>query len=97
MRSYHDENDFIKLWAHECMRVFQDRLVSLEDQAFFDTILKELVQTKFHRTWDELVTVQPLLWAAFVPTLYPDGDTSKRPLSDVYCELTNREALRKKC
>ena len=41
--------------------------------------------------------VEPLLWASFVPTIYPDGDASKRPYSDVYCELTDREALKKKC
>jgi dynein heavy chain len=32
-----------------------------------------------------------------VPTIYPDGDTSKKPLNDIYCELTDREALKKKC
>lgn len=31
VKSYREDNDFVKLWAHECMRVFQDRLVSLED------------------------------------------------------------------
>jgi dynein heavy chain len=44
-----------------------------------------------------LVTIEPLLWASFVPTIYPDGDRSKRPYSDIYCELTDREALKKTC
>lgn len=44
-----------------------------------------------------MVTLEPLLWASFVPTLYPDGDTSKRALSDIYCELTDREALKNTC
>ena len=26
-----DENEFIKVWAHECMRVFEDRLVDTKD------------------------------------------------------------------
>jgi dynein heavy chain len=28
-----------------------------------------------------------------VPTVHPDGDTSRKPLSNIYCELTNREKL----
>ena len=30
-KSFRDDNDFIKLWAHECQRVFQDRLINTED------------------------------------------------------------------
>ena len=30
-KSFSNENDFLKLWAHECQRVFQDRLISNED------------------------------------------------------------------
>lgn len=44
-----------------------------------------------------MVSIEPLLWASFVPTIYPDGDTSKRPYSDIYCELVDREALKKTC
>lgn len=28
-----------------------------------------------------------------MPTIHPDGDTSRKPLSNIYCELTNREKL----
>ena len=34
-----------------------------------------------------IVEVEPLLWASFVPSIYPNDDKSKRPLSDIYCEL----------
>ena len=34
-----------------------------------------------------IVEVEPLLWASFVPTIYPNDDTSKRPLVDIYCEI----------
>ena len=27
--------------------------------------------------------------------IYPDGDNTKKPLSDLYCELTDREKLKK--
>jgi len=75
----------IKLWAHECSRVFKDRLISIDDQTFFDKLLKDMVKTNFKREWNALVQIEPLLWASFVPTLYPDGDTTRKPLNDVYC------------
>jgi dynein heavy chain len=37
------------------------------------------------------------MWASFVPCIYPDGDTSRKALQDVYCEITDREALKKRC
>lgn len=30
-KSLNSDNDFIKLWAHECARVFQDRLINQDD------------------------------------------------------------------
>lgn len=31
-RAIIEDTHVIKLWAHECMRVFQDRLISQEDR-----------------------------------------------------------------
>jgi len=56
-----------------------------------------MLRNNFKRDWSALVQVEPLLWASFVPTIYPDGDTTKKPLNDIYCELTNRESVKKKC
>ena len=97
IKSFKDDNDFIKLWAHECQRVFQDRLINQEDQMTFDKILKDIVLNHFRKEWSSVVTLEPLLWASFVPTIYPDGDTTKRAYSDIYCELTDREALKNTC
>jgi len=36
------------------------------------------------------------MWASFVPCIYPDGDTTKRPLNDIYCEIKDRDLLKKK-
>jgi dynein heavy chain, axonemal len=55
------------------------------------------MKKNFRRDWSELVTVEPLLWASFVPTLYPDGDTTKKKVNDVYCELSDREELKRIC
>lgn len=96
-KSFTNENDFIKLWAHECSRTFKDRLISVQDQQFFEALLKDILKTNFKRDWQSLVTVEPLLWASFIPTIYPDGDKSKKALNDIYCELVDRDAVKKKC
>ncbi len=84
-KSFQNDKDFIKLWAHECSRIFKDRLINIKDQSFFDNLLKDMIKTNFKRDWDGLVTVEPLLFASFVPTIYPDGDTTKKPYNDIYC------------
>lgn len=70
----------IKLWAHECLRIFADRLISEDDRNKFDDLLKEVIKDKFKRDWKTIVEVEPLLFASFIPLVYPDGDTSKKPL-----------------
>ena len=88
------ENDMIKLWAHECLRVFSDRLISDADHEKFENLLKEQIKEKFKKDWSNIVEVEPLLFASFVPLVYPDGDTSKRPYTDLYCELTDRDKVK---
>jgi len=38
--------------------------------------------------------VEPLLFGSFVPLVYPDGDTTKKPYSDLYCELYDRPKVK---
>ena len=70
------EDDMVKLWAHECLRVFQDRLINQDDRDVFGKMLKEVVKDKLKRDWSKIVTVEPLLFGSFVPLCYPNGDTS---------------------
>lgn len=37
------------------------------------------------------------MFASFIPCVYPDGDTSKKPYTDIYCEIQDRDLLQKKC
>lgn len=84
----------IKLWAHECQRVFQDRLISIEDRDKFQEILVALTKEKFKRDWKSIVKVEPLLFASFVP-MVPAGPESTKLLTNVYCELTDRDKVKK--
>ena len=94
--SFSDPNDMIKLWAHECMRVFSDRLVSKEDQTMFqEDILKPAMNENFKKPWPSVVKIEPVLFGSFIPTRHPDGDTAKPAYPNLYCELVNRENLQK--
>lgn len=90
-RAIQSDDSFIKLWAHECLRVFQDRLISMEDRDNFRDMVAGKMKEKFKKEWDKIVTVKPLLFASFTPCVYPDNDTSKKPYQDIYTELTDRQ------
>ena len=85
----------IKLWAHECLRVFQDRLISITDRDLFQTMLTDKIKEKFKKDWGKLVTIKPLLFASFTPLIFPEGDETKKPWADIYCELTDRKKVKK--
>ena len=94
-RAMSEDKDMIKLWAHECMRVFQDRLISVEDRDAFEEMLKVQMKEKMKKEWENIVEVSPLLYASFTPTIYPDGDKAKKPIQNIYCELTDRDKVSK--
>ena len=56
-----------------------------------------MLKTNFKKDWSNLVQIEPLLFASFVPTIYPDGDKTRKPFNDIYCELVDRDAVKKKC
>ena len=51
----------------------------------------------FKKDYDKIVEHKPILFASFVPLIYPDDDETKRPYNDLYCEITNRDKLSKVC
>jgi dynein heavy chain len=95
LKSFTDDADFLKLWAHECLRVFHDRLINESDREFFTGMLKDLLKANFKRDWDGLIQIEPLLFASFVPTIFTGDGDNRKALSNIYCELTNREAMKK--
>ena len=38
-----DKESLIRLWCHECMRVFGDRLINNEDRGWFSDMLQSKV------------------------------------------------------
>jgi len=94
-RAMKSDEDLIKLWAHECLRVFQDRLINLTDRENFKDTVAGKMKEKFKKDWEKIVTIKPLLFASFTPLIFPDGDTAKKPWQDIYCELTDRTKVKK--
>jgi dynein heavy chain len=58
-------------------------------------MVNQLIKEKFKKEWSSIVKVEPLLFASFVPLCYPGGDTTKKPYMDVYCELYDRDKVKK--
>eukprot|EP00931_Biecheleriopsis_adriatica_P056393 TRINITY_DN33417_c0_g1_i2.p1 TRINITY_DN33417_c0_g1~~TRINITY_DN33417_c0_g1_i2.p1 ORF type:complete len:3028 (-),score=718.43 TRINITY_DN33417_c0_g1_i2:3957-13040(-) len=66
-KSMDTQDDLARCWAHECHRVFFDRLVTKDDQAWFKTKISEILKDNFKKDWKALVKVEPLIWCDFMP------------------------------
>ena len=79
---------FSKLWIHECMRVFADRLINSEDTNWFTQSLHELANRHFRIgfTHDELFKEQTILYTDIMNlernhVLYEEVSTRKKLLT----------------
>lgn len=78
-----DKSQLLQLWFHESCRVFQDRLVCVEDREWFNTLLKDCIQD-FGCKFEEVVTCQPVLYGDF---MIPGADPK------VYTLIKDKERL----
>jgi dynein heavy chain len=74
-------DDFIKCWAHEVQRVFQDRLIDSADQQLFGELLAQKLDVHYKKKWNSLVKVNPLIWGDFMST------------KCIYKEITDHEQM----
>mmetsp|Transcript_23863 Transcript_23863/g.43710 ORF Transcript_23863/g.43710 Transcript_23863/m.43710 type:complete len:2143 (+) Transcript_23863:3-6431(+) len=59
-------DDLVKCWMHECERIFKDRLVNKQDLMWFTSLLKRLMDRHFKRQYDQVVKLEPVIFASFV-------------------------------
>jgi len=86
--------DMIKLWAHECTRVFNDRLVNYSDCDTFMNILKEGMKKHFNKEWESFITSEPLLFGNFVPHLIVGPEGKEELVVGIYAEVTDKALLK---
>ncbi|NXR16043.1 DYH1 protein, partial [Semnornis frantzii] len=55
----------LRLWYHESCRVFCDRMVSEDDQTWFDNLMKSAME-ELGMTFEEVVPSQPVLFGDFM-------------------------------
>jgi len=53
-KSVASSKDIVRLWAHESLRVFADRLVEQKDTDWFYALLFKQLQGKFNTTWKDI-------------------------------------------
>ncbi|CAM6094963.1 unnamed protein product [Calypogeia fissa] len=81
-----DVKQVIKLWIHEAMRVFQDRLINDEDRAWFRGCLKIQLDKYFQITWESLFKLERIILGDFI---HPQSDVK------IYEEVTDIPGLQK--
>lgn len=59
-------DDVVRLWLHECDRVFADRLVNDEDRQWLLDAQGNLTSSMFSRTYGEVVTTERLVFGDFM-------------------------------
>ncbi|KAI8820875.1 dynein heavy chain and region D6 of dynein motor-domain-containing protein [Fimicolochytrium jonesii] len=88
--------DIVRLWVHECLRVFQDRLVDNTDKSWFLSLVKESMTQSIGMDYSDVVTTEPLLYGDYLtpgadPKIYTEIKDMKRlvKLSEEYLDDYN--------
>lgn len=70
----------VRMWAHECMRIFYDRLIFDEDREMFMSFLRNgMKEFEFK---EEVILEQPLIYTSFVSAA-EGHDKSYLPIREI--------------
>ncbi|KAG3085473.1 Dynein heavy chain 1, axonemal [Phytophthora cactorum] len=70
-RRISETDSLIRLWVHECKRVYEDRMVSTQDHDWFRELMRSSVKKFFEREYDQVVTNEHLIYGDY---LVPGAD-----------------------
>lgn len=88
---YETKEQVVKLWAHEVLRVFSDRLIDNADKEKFQKMLNDQLEQQFTMNYQEHCMTNQASHAIFVDFLREDEeDDDKR----IYDEVTDFPKLR---
>ena len=62
----------VRLWMHECERVFADRMINVADATRFGEMLEHARKKNFEDLDGDALTTRPLIFTAFAQQT-PDG------------------------
>jgi len=82
-----NDKEFTRLWIHEIMRVFCDRLVNFEDVGYFQKMVAESVGRGFTYGWSQEDLFEdednPLQYCNFLRPPMEDGSVIYEPVKDL--------------
>ncbi|TMW61529.1 hypothetical protein Poli38472_012720 [Pythium oligandrum] len=81
-----DGKEIVRLWSHECLRVFSDRLIDEADRQWFAKTLNQVVKTQFEMEYESAVRGAH---ATLIYGNFGDAKSNKK----LYSELKDREML----
>ena len=82
-----NKESFVKIWAHECLRVFHDRLIDDQDREWFKALIVTTVKEQFGLDFNKSRGEN----ASLVYSNFGDPKAPAKP----YAELVDRELLQK--
>ena len=85
-----NQHSFIKLWAHECMRIFSDRMITIQDQQVFEKLLHKVINSEY----GSFTMKQDSIWTSFLPCIHPD---TQRQVNYIYNEVIDNDQLKRVC
>ncbi|OHT04931.1 Dynein heavy chain family protein [Tritrichomonas foetus] len=93
-------DQFISLWAHECMRVFPDKFVCQEDKDWFLNTIRKVGCETFGDNFDQILSESgQKLFCSFMTDIdysqYEGMDENKIPR--IYEEVSTFDALNERC
>lgn len=93
-----EKDSFIRLWSHECMRVFHDRLIDDTDRSWFKSLIKTTVSEQFNLDFLKIKLNSSSIDVNGSPmsndfSLIFGNFNDPRSIVKPYIELTNRQQL----
>ena len=72
-------NDLVKLWCHETMRVYKDKLADSKDIETFDKAQRDILKKTFDDIPEEKVITEPLIYCHFAKGI---GEPKYMPITE---------------
>ncbi|XP_071788570.1 dynein axonemal heavy chain 6-like isoform X3 [Asterias amurensis] len=78
-----DQVGIFRLFCHECQRVFHDRLINLEDKAYFNEIMAEMASKHFSQNIEpEAFVKTPIIFGDFMKMGADESDRLYEDIAD---------------